>query len=184
MSIGAWCRKAIRVFFPLAFIRGLDRSHAACLSRAGCAPHILVVYEHEECRALVRLQVEAFRSNVVCPNKHTDGADKLYKGRLLASETYIGGKVEALESGIFRADLPCQFKTQPDAYQGLMDRCAVHSAACVHCTLPLQSSGWVVHACAALIGIASCYAQERYPCKCTPIAMGVICASPELDALA
>ena len=80
------------------------------------------------------LQVEAFRSNVVCPNKHTDGADRLYKGRLLATETYIGGKVEALESGIFRSDLPCQFRMQPDAYQGLIDRCAgtqgIARAAC------------------------------------------------------
>ena len=41
----------------------------------------------------------------------------MYKGHLLESETYIGGKVEALESGVFRADLPMRFKCKPSAYQ-------------------------------------------------------------------
>jgi DNA polymerase epsilon subunit 1 len=58
----------------------------------------------------------------VCPNKHVDAEDRLYRGRLLASETYIGGKVEAIESGVFRADLPCSFKMQPEAFQMLIDR--------------------------------------------------------------
>ena len=67
--------------------------------------------------------MEAFRSNVVCPNKHLDAEDRLYKGRLLATETYIGGKVEAIESGVFRSDLPCKFTLQPEGYQMLIDRC-------------------------------------------------------------
>ena len=41
----------------------------------------------------------------------------MFKGHLLDSETYIGGKVEALESGVFRSDLSTRFKLQPDAYQ-------------------------------------------------------------------
>ncbi len=41
----------------------------------------------------------------------------MYRGHLLESETYIGGKVEALESGVFRADLPCKFRCRPEAYQ-------------------------------------------------------------------
>ena len=41
----------------------------------------------------------------------------MYKQHLLESETYIGGKVEALEAGVFRSDLPCRFKLQPKAYQ-------------------------------------------------------------------
>jgi DNA polymerase epsilon subunit 1 len=45
----------------------------------------------------------------------------LYKNHLLESETYIGGKVEALESGVFRADLPTRFKCKASAYQGLID---------------------------------------------------------------
>lgn len=41
----------------------------------------------------------------------------MYRGHLLQAETYIGGKVEALESGVFRADLPLKFKCKPAAYQ-------------------------------------------------------------------
>ena len=54
---------------------------------------------------------------MVAPNKHTSPAEPLYKGHLLESETYIGGKVEALESGVFRSDIPTRFKCKPDAYQ-------------------------------------------------------------------
>lgn len=32
-----------------------------------------------------------------------------------------GGRVEALESGVFRADLPMRFKCKPATYQGLID---------------------------------------------------------------
>lgn len=57
------------------------------------------------------------QANIVCPNKHTAQAETMYKGHLLESETYIGGKVEALESGVFRSDLPMRFKCKPEAYQ-------------------------------------------------------------------
>ncbi len=53
----------------------------------------------------------------MCPNKHTAQTETMYKGHLLESETYIGGKVEALESGVFRSDLPMRFKCKPEAYQ-------------------------------------------------------------------
>lgn len=37
--------------------------------------------------------------------------NKLTKdGHLLDSETYVGGHVEALESGVFRSDIPCRFR--------------------------------------------------------------------------
>ena len=54
---------------------------------------------------------------MVAPNKHSAAYEAKYRGHLLESETYIGGKVEALESGVFRSDLPCRFKLQPAAYQ-------------------------------------------------------------------
>lgn len=41
----------------------------------------------------------------------------MYNGHLLESETYIGGKVEAIESGVFRADIPTKFKLNRAAYQ-------------------------------------------------------------------
>ena len=31
-------------------------------------------------------------------------------GHVLDSETYVGGHVEALESGVFRSDIPCRFR--------------------------------------------------------------------------
>jgi DNA polymerase epsilon subunit 1 len=55
------------------------------------------------------------------PAASTTQAETLYKNHLLESETYIGGKVEALESGVFRADLPTRFKCKAAAYQGLID---------------------------------------------------------------
>jgi hypothetical protein len=39
---------------------------------------------------------------------------------LLESETYIGGKVEAIESGVFRSDLPMRFKCKPAAVKVIM----------------------------------------------------------------
>ena len=46
-------------------------------------------------------------------------SEKFYKGRLLESETYIGGHVECLESGVFRSDLPTKFRLVPEAFQVL-----------------------------------------------------------------
>jgi DNA polymerase epsilon subunit 1 len=40
----------------------------------------------------------------VCPNKYKDDPMKMYKGHLIESETYVGGHVEALNSGVFRDD--------------------------------------------------------------------------------
>uniref|UniRef100_A0A1D2A3C0 DNA polymerase epsilon catalytic subunit n=1 Tax=Auxenochlorella protothecoides TaxID=3075 RepID=A0A1D2A3C0_AUXPR len=71
------------------------------------------------CEAL--LMVQAYKANVVAPNKHTSSTENMYGGRLLDSETYIGGKVEALESGVFRSDIPCKFRLSSAAYQGLLD---------------------------------------------------------------
>ncbi|KAK9830879.1 hypothetical protein WJX81_001263 [Elliptochloris bilobata] len=67
------------------------------------------------------LMVQAFQANVLAPNKHTAAVEAMHHGHLLESETYIGGKVEALESGVFRSDLPTRFKVKPAAYQKLLD---------------------------------------------------------------
>lgn len=42
-------------------------------------------------------------------------------GHLIESETYVGGHVEALESGIFRADIPCRFRLSAAGLQKLID---------------------------------------------------------------
>lgn len=60
---------------------------------------------------------QAFKGNIVCPNKYKSEQEKVYKGRMLESETYIGGHVECLESGVFRSDLPTRFHLTSKAYQ-------------------------------------------------------------------
>lgn len=71
------------------------------------------------CEAL--LMVEAYLASVLCPNKHVARQEKAFRGKPLESETYIGGKVEALESGVFRSDLPTRFSCDSAAYQALVD---------------------------------------------------------------
>lgn len=71
------------------------------------------------CEAL--LMVEAYKGNIICPNKQIDPLESYYNGRLLESETYIGGHVECLEAGVFRADIPVLFDLTPSALQQLID---------------------------------------------------------------
>ncbi|XP_070548417.1 DNA polymerase epsilon catalytic subunit A-like isoform X2 [Ptychodera flava] len=72
------------------------------------------------CEAL--LMVQAFHANIIFPNKQESILNKLTDdGHVLESETYVGGHVEALESGVFRADLPCRFRMVPEAFQQLID---------------------------------------------------------------
>ncbi|AQK71203.1 DNA polymerase epsilon catalytic subunit A [Zea mays] len=66
------------------------------------------------------LMVQAFKASVICPNKHQADLEKFYNNRLLESETYIGGHVECLETGVFRSDLPTKFQLEPLAYEQLI----------------------------------------------------------------
>ncbi|XP_060894086.1 DNA polymerase epsilon catalytic subunit A [Labrus mixtus] len=73
------------------------------------------------CEAL--LMVQAFHANIIFPNKQEQVFNKLTdNGHVLDSETYVGGHVEALESGVFRSDIPCRFKMNPAAFDFLMQR--------------------------------------------------------------
>ncbi|CAL1540665.1 unnamed protein product, partial [Lymnaea stagnalis] len=70
----------------------------------------------------VLLMVQAYHANIVYPNKQESILNKMTDdGHVLDSETYVGGHVEALESGVFRADLPCRFRMVPAAFQMLHD---------------------------------------------------------------
>jgi len=62
-------------------------------------------------------QVEAYQSRIIMPNKHEETHGNQYDGHLLSSETYVGGHVEALEAGVFRSDIPTDFKIVPEAVQ-------------------------------------------------------------------
>eukprot|EP00268_Persea_americana_P026628 TRINITY_DN2608_c0_g1_i2.p1 TRINITY_DN2608_c0_g1~~TRINITY_DN2608_c0_g1_i2.p1 ORF type:complete len:2201 (+),score=389.42 TRINITY_DN2608_c0_g1_i2:181-6783(+) len=67
------------------------------------------------------LMVQAYKANVICPNKHQAEQEKFYNNHLLESETYIGGHVECLESGVFRSDLPTKFQLDPSGYEYLIE---------------------------------------------------------------
>ena len=71
------------------------------------------------CEAL--LMVEANSLDIICPNKQVDPLAKFHKGHLLESETYIGGKVECLETGVYRSDVEYDFDLKPAAFQQLID---------------------------------------------------------------
>jgi DNA polymerase epsilon subunit 1 len=71
------------------------------------------------CEAL--LMVQANDLHIICPNKQIDPLAKFHKGHLLESETYIGGKVECLETGVYRSDIEYDFDLKPSAFQQLID---------------------------------------------------------------
>lgn len=67
------------------------------------------------------LMVQAYKKNIVLPNKYTDPVERFYNGHLLESETYVGGHVESLEAGVFRSDIPNDFKIDPTAIDELIN---------------------------------------------------------------
>lgn len=67
------------------------------------------------------LMVQAYKSRILMPNRHVDPIDNSYEGHILESETYVGGHVEALEAGVFRSDIPTDFRIDPSAMQALID---------------------------------------------------------------
>ena len=68
------------------------------------------------------LMVQAYLGNVVFPNKKVQENEKFYNGHLIDSETYIGGHVEALQSGIFRSNIPMHFKMNREVFDQLINR--------------------------------------------------------------
>ena len=60
--------------------------------------------------------MQAYVANVICPNKHQSEPEKFYKGHLIESETYVGGHVECLETGVYRSDIPTSFRLDPSAF--------------------------------------------------------------------
>ncbi|PXF40650.1 DNA polymerase epsilon catalytic subunit A [Gracilariopsis chorda] len=67
------------------------------------------------------LMCQAREKRILAPNKHNGSAiGKLTEdGHVLESETYIGGHVEALRSGVYRSDLPLCFDVDVDALEDL-----------------------------------------------------------------
>lgn len=67
------------------------------------------------------LLVQAYENNIILPNKYTDPIERFYNGHLLESETYVGGHVESLEAGVFRSDLPNDFKIDTTVIDELLN---------------------------------------------------------------
>ncbi|SCV03154.1 LANO_0G02476g1_1 [Lachancea nothofagi CBS 11611] len=67
------------------------------------------------------LTVQAYKGDILLPNKHTDPIERFYDGHLLESETYVGGHVESLEAGVFRSDIKNDFKIDPTVINDLLD---------------------------------------------------------------
>ena len=68
------------------------------------------------------LMAQAFRCNIIFPNKQVEKFEKFYQGHLIDSETYIGGHVECLRTGVYRSDISVKFRLEKLAYQGLIDQ--------------------------------------------------------------
>lgn len=68
------------------------------------------------------LMAQAFRCNIIFPNKQVEQFEKFYQGHLIDSETYIGGHVECLRTGVYRSDIPVKFRLEKTGYQNLIDQ--------------------------------------------------------------
>jgi len=66
------------------------------------------------------LMVQAYTQEIVLPNKHISPKEAFWDGHLLDSETYVGGHVESIEAGVFRADIPVNFAVDPGAIDELL----------------------------------------------------------------
>ncbi|EED20302.1 DNA polymerase epsilon, catalytic subunit A/POL2, putative [Talaromyces stipitatus ATCC 10500] len=66
------------------------------------------------------LMVQAYKGEIILPNKHKDPPESFYEGHLLDSETYVGGHVESIEAGVFRSDIPVNFVVDPKAIDELL----------------------------------------------------------------
>ena len=66
------------------------------------------------------LMVQAYKKEIVLPNKHKNPKEAFWNGHLLDSETYVGGHVESIEAGVFRSDIPTNFALDTTAIDELI----------------------------------------------------------------
>ena len=67
------------------------------------------------------LMVQAYKHQIVLPNKHKPPREDFWEGHLLESETYVGGHVESIEAGVFRSDIPNDFNIDISAIDELLN---------------------------------------------------------------
>jgi DNA polymerase epsilon subunit 1 len=58
----------------------------------------------------------------VFPNKQKEKFERYYEGKLIDTDTYIGGTVECLQQGVFRSDIPVKFKLQKEGFDKLISQ--------------------------------------------------------------
>lgn len=68
------------------------------------------------------LMAQAFRCNIIFPNKKTEDSEQYHNGKLIDTQTYIGGHVECLRVGVYRSDIPVRFKLEKSGYQDLINK--------------------------------------------------------------
>ncbi|KAI1424231.1 DNA polymerase epsilon [Xylaria sp. FL1777] len=66
------------------------------------------------------LMVQAYQGEIILPNKHVSPKESFWDGHLLDAETYVGGHVESIEAGVFRADIPVNFAVDTGAVDELL----------------------------------------------------------------
>jgi DNA polymerase epsilon subunit 1 len=62
------------------------------------------------------LMAQAFRGKIIFPNKQSEKFERFHNGKLIDTDTYIGGTVECLQQGVYRSDIPVKFKLEADGY--------------------------------------------------------------------
>ena len=67
------------------------------------------------------LSVESYKNGIIYPNKRVEEPCRFFNGHLLETDTYIGGTVECLESGVYRNDIPYEFNMDASAYEELIE---------------------------------------------------------------
>ncbi|CAI2378542.1 unnamed protein product [Moneuplotes crassus] len=67
------------------------------------------------------LMAQAYRGNIIFPNKKESKFERFHNNHLIETDTYVGGHVEALKTGIYRSDFPQKFPVDKEAYQQLIN---------------------------------------------------------------
>ncbi len=108
----------------------------------------------------VLLMVQACTKGIICPNKEVEPLAKFHEGHLLESETYIGGKVECLETGVYRSDIEYKFDLVPSAFQGLIDNIDRDL------TFALEVEGGIDRSTVTNYDEVSCQSYKQFVCVC------------------
>ena len=83
------------------------------------------------------LMAQAYRRNIIFPQKQISEFEKFFEGHLIDNETYSGGHVECLNVGIYRVDIPTEFNFDYKAYEELINNIEEY----LNFTLEIENKG-------------------------------------------